>query len=89
LPRYHRLFTDTAGNDARVVYLDDAKKGIEVREQVGEIARSPLMDSDRNPFLASFKFKGAKFTLANVPNMLRCERSSGACDISQTLFVFV
>jgi endonuclease/exonuclease/phosphatase family metal-dependent hydrolase len=80
LPRYRRLFTDTAGNDERMVYLYDAKKGIEVREQVGEVAIEPsalrhiklpgvaqsFNGFDRNPFLASFKFKNANFTLANV-----------------------
>jgi hypothetical protein len=41
LPLSFRVTTDTAASDARMVYLDDAKKGIEVREQVGEIAIGP------------------------------------------------
>jgi hypothetical protein len=70
----------TARNDERMVYLYDAKKGIEVREQVGEVAIEPsalrhiklpgvaqsFNGFDRNPFLASFRFKNAKFSLANV-----------------------
>jgi len=80
LPRHRRLFTDTAGNDERMVYLYDAKKGIAVREQVGEVAIEPselrhiklpgvtqsFNGFDRNPFLASFQFKNARLTLANV-----------------------
>lgn len=77
--KYSALYTDTSGNDERMVFLYDNKK-IKTRELVGEVApytrdlknikfesvTSKFEGFDRNPFVQSFRWKNFEFCLTNV-----------------------
>lgn len=77
--RFSALFSDSAGNNERMVYLYDRKK-VKLLELVGEIAvppsdhqdiklpgiTQPLTGFDRNPYLAAFKAGSFTVLLVNV-----------------------
>lgn len=77
--KYGLIFTDIGGNNERAAYFYDASK-VERRQLVGELAIPPAAQKhikikgvnsdtfkgfDRNPFIASFKFKETEFMLLN------------------------
>lgn len=77
--RYHVLFSDSAGNRERLVYLYDSTK-VSLLEKVGEVAVPPSQlryiklpgvrrkfdGFDRTPYIAAFKAGGKTFVLVNV-----------------------
>ncbi len=77
--RFSALFSDSAGNNERMVYLYDRKK-VKLLELVGEIAvppsdhqdiklpglTQPFTGFDRNPYLAAFKAGSFTVLLVNV-----------------------
>ena len=76
---YRTVFSDKGGNDERLAYVFDANK-VQLLDMVGELAIPPAQHRfitlpgvsrkftgfDRNPYVAAFKCRGFRFTLANV-----------------------